>query len=257
MGAVLFNHDPNQIIGPVKSAKINTDSKRGEAIIGFDEDDLGRSSMSKIQSGSLRGVSFGYNIQEFKKIRDGETIDGFKGPGILGTRWKVYELTLTPIPADETVGVGRMLDLTGDIIESRTLKNETNKRQKDMEKDDVKKMIEEMNQGLEERISKSVMTMLTEQQKPKIRVDVETMQDLLGRAGTVSVECKGIVADMISDGKTENEILRFIYDTNYQKPDGNNQHQNDQDPGQKNKVESVSDEDFSRMICDPTEFSIN
>jgi hypothetical protein len=60
-----------------------------------------------VNNGILRGVSFGYEVLEEEYIEAGESKDGFVGPAVLVTRWRALEISLTPVPADFTVGVGR------------------------------------------------------------------------------------------------------------------------------------------------------
>lgn len=255
VGSVFFNHDPNRIIGPVRSAGIDPESKKGLARIAFDDDEIGNMAMAKVKSGSLRGVSFGYRVEEFRKLRENEEWEGFRGPGIVATKWRAYEISLTPIPADDSVGVGRALDLSGGLIELRRMDENNKPEEKTMEKDEVRKLVEEMNKGLEERITAGVVAAIREGQKPKCRVDAEQMQDLLGRAGTVGVECKAKVADMIADGKNETDILRLITEANKQPADAANQSQRQEN--EKPKIDAISDEDFSRMVCNPVEGRIS
>ena len=110
MGAMLVNHDPNQIAGPIREAFLDTDAKngrRGRARVRFDDDAEAEKSLKKVRSGSLSGVSVGYIIHNFRELQEGEEWEGWKGPVFLATKWEPVEISLTPIPADSTVGVGR------------------------------------------------------------------------------------------------------------------------------------------------------
>ena len=107
-GSVLFNHNPNQIVGPIISHSIKDFS--GFAEIGFDDDEIGNMALNKVRSGSLRGVSVGYVIDEAIRIYEKEKYPvragiEIKGPALIATRWTPYEITLTPIPADKGSGV--------------------------------------------------------------------------------------------------------------------------------------------------------
>lgn len=110
IGSVLYHHNPEKIIGPVK--KVWIDNRVTRAVIGFDKDEEGERALLKAKSGSLRGVSCGYKVEAGKRIFPGDTYNiraGFdiKGPAIIGTKWTPYEITLTPIPVDDSVGFGR------------------------------------------------------------------------------------------------------------------------------------------------------
>lgn len=112
---MLLNHDPNQILGPVVEKSIDKDDRMGRAKARFDEDDLAQRSLSKVKSGSLRGVSVSYAATKAQRIEEDEEWQSpegrtFKGPLVVATRWQPVELSLTPIPADSTVGVGRTVE---------------------------------------------------------------------------------------------------------------------------------------------------
>ena len=106
--SVLLNHDPDQIVGGVASVEIG-DDRRGYAVLRFDEDEEGERALRKVRSGSLSGVSVAYEIADARQIEANRTDDesGIEGPGLVATRWTPYEISLTPIAADPTVGVGR------------------------------------------------------------------------------------------------------------------------------------------------------
>jgi len=111
MGSLLFNHWPSKILGPVDDARLQ--DARGVAEATLDEDELGNWALRKVKSRSLRGVSVGYDVKEFRQVQDKETqdFDGgrlvVEGPGFVATRWAPIETSLTAIPADASVGVGR------------------------------------------------------------------------------------------------------------------------------------------------------
>lgn len=114
IGALIYGHDAGiigNVLGKVQSAWI--ENRRGKATVLLDDDEAGNDALAKIKSGSLTGVSVGYRIKEKIEMRQGEEWHDpngggyFKGPGVVATLWEPYELSLTPIPADVSVGVGR------------------------------------------------------------------------------------------------------------------------------------------------------
>jgi len=268
-GAALLNHNPNNIVGPLKSISIK--DRRGEAKIIFDEDEDGEKALGKVKSGSLKGVSVGYTIQKFREVLNDETFeeDGvkIKGPAFIAVRWSPHEISLTPVPLDHNVGVGRALtrSLEGiDIIKSQT-------KEKDMDETKVKAMIDgairELNFAKPEDIPKAediataVRSLITEDAKPKMLVDTETLQDLLGRAGAVSLECKSKIADMATQGKTEPEMLRTITDEATLDSDAGDTGDKGTTLEGKKKIttraqvtsfEGVDDKDFFGSVCQPS-----
>ena len=98
-GAVLFNHDMNKPIGVVESAYINPEDKRGYAKIRFSRNKFASEILQDVQDGILRGISFGYQINDMEEAED----------GMRATNWSVHELSVVTVPADPTIGFGRSL----------------------------------------------------------------------------------------------------------------------------------------------------
>lgn len=112
LGSVLLNHDPNQIIGRPENVRLDEKDRVARASIVFDDDPESDRVFKKVQSGSLRGVSVGFRVEKWQILDAGETWKSpggraIEGPADVATKWKVAEFSLTPIPADSTVGVGR------------------------------------------------------------------------------------------------------------------------------------------------------
>lgn len=106
---VLFNHKRDEVIG--KPTRLWVENGKAYAEIQFDEDEESQRIMNKVESGSLRGVSVGYRVAEWRIIKRGETsADGIQGPAWIAERWEVFEISIVSIPADTAVGVGRSLE---------------------------------------------------------------------------------------------------------------------------------------------------
>jgi HK97 family phage major capsid protein/HK97 family phage prohead protease len=97
---VLFNHDPNKVIGVVERAWIDDKSKRGYVNVRFSRNAFAQEVLADVRDGVLRNVSFGYAINDMEQ----------RGEDFVATRWSPYEVSVVSIPADPTVGVGRALD---------------------------------------------------------------------------------------------------------------------------------------------------
>lgn len=107
IGCVLFNHNPDKVVGKIISAKV--EDGRGIAEIEFDDDEASEVIYKKVSSGTLKGVSVGYMVDEWEDVNEGKKSDDgrFEGPCSIATRWMPYEVSIVSIPADPTVGVGR------------------------------------------------------------------------------------------------------------------------------------------------------
>ena len=98
---LLFNHDPNRVIGVVERGWIDDKKKRGYVSVRFSRNAFAQEVLADVKDGVLRNVSFGYQIREMDQRGEGEFV---------ATSWGVHEVSVVSIPADPTVGVGRALD---------------------------------------------------------------------------------------------------------------------------------------------------
>jgi len=101
---LLFNHDPDAVLGVVESARIDSDGF-GRAVVRFGKSEDAEEAWQDVQDGILTKVSVGYRITEVKLLQESEN-----GPDVYEVRnWQPYEISLVTIPADPTVGIGRNL----------------------------------------------------------------------------------------------------------------------------------------------------
>ena len=99
---LLFNHDPDKVIGVVERAWIDGQKKRGYAAVKFSRNAFAQEVLADVKDGVLRNVSFGYAINDMEQRGSGDFV---------ATSWAPYEISVVSIPADPTVGVGRALDV--------------------------------------------------------------------------------------------------------------------------------------------------
>lgn len=107
IGVLLFNHDYDKVIGKIEKAWV--ENNRGKAKVVFDTDEDSEKIYQKVKSGTLKGVSVGYRVNNWEEVEQGAvSTDGrFQGPCSIATRWMPYEISIVSVPADATVGVGR------------------------------------------------------------------------------------------------------------------------------------------------------
>jgi len=99
---LLFNHDPDRVLGVVERAWIDGEKKRGYAKVRFSRNKFAQEVLDDVRDGILRGVSFGYSIDKMEEREN----------DFVATQWSPYEVSVVSIPADPTVGVGRSLEDT-------------------------------------------------------------------------------------------------------------------------------------------------
>lgn len=105
---LLWNHDPDKHLGTIIDARIQGGKLRVIAKIGENSDAEER--WKDIKSGVLKKASVGYHITGMKKEGKGKD-----DAPIYRCEWQPHEATLTPLPADSTVGIGRAEELCGEV----------------------------------------------------------------------------------------------------------------------------------------------
>ncbi len=97
---LLFNHDPDRVIGVVERAYIDEEKRRGYTQVRFSRNEFAQEILSDVKDGILRNVSFGYSIDKMEERQGGDFV---------ATSWRPYEVSVVSIPADPGVGIGRSL----------------------------------------------------------------------------------------------------------------------------------------------------
>ncbi|MFH1496932.1 MAG: HK97 family phage prohead protease [Verrucomicrobiota bacterium] len=109
VGAVLKNHNPSQIVGMPTRVWLG-DDRRGHALMKFGSTPAAKEAeIETVTDKSLRGVSVGYKVNQWMYFEKSGQHDGrtYAAGTWLATNWQPLEISLTPVPADWTVGVGR------------------------------------------------------------------------------------------------------------------------------------------------------
>lgn len=102
---LLFNHRVDEIAGSAEGLHLVDGKLR--ARLRFATTDRGEELWNLVRDGHLTGVSIGYAIEKMEQT--GEQ-DGT--PIYTATKWRLYEATVTPIPADfKGAGIGRQLTI--------------------------------------------------------------------------------------------------------------------------------------------------
>jgi HK97 family phage major capsid protein/HK97 family phage prohead protease len=96
---LLFNHDPDRVVGVVERAWVDGEKKRGYVKVRFSRNKFAQEVLDDVRDNILRGISFGYSIDKMEE----------RGDDFVATRWSPYEVSVVSIPADPTIGIGRSL----------------------------------------------------------------------------------------------------------------------------------------------------
>ena len=109
VGSILKNHNADQIVGKPIRVWIDESQRKGRLEMEFGSTDMALQAKQEVDDGTLRGVSVGFLVREWIWLSDEDTVwkDRFTGPAWIAAKWEALEASLTPIPADPTVGVNR------------------------------------------------------------------------------------------------------------------------------------------------------
>lgn len=110
IGVLLFNHDRDKVMGKVNRAWL--ENGRGMAEVTFDTDEKSEVIYRKVESGTLKGVSVGYQVDSWEEVMPNkQSADGkYTGPCSVARKWAPFEISIVSVPADPTVGVGRSME---------------------------------------------------------------------------------------------------------------------------------------------------
>ena len=97
---LLFNHNPDRVIGVVERAYIDDEKRRGYARVRFSRNEFAQEVLRDVRDGIIRNVSFGYAIDKMEERSGGDFV---------ATSWTPTEVSAVAIPADSSVGFGRSL----------------------------------------------------------------------------------------------------------------------------------------------------
>lgn len=94
-------------VGVVEKAWI--ENGRGYAIVRFGKSARADEILARVRDGEITGVSVGYEITRLVQVGESD------GEPIFRANWRPYEITLCPVPADPTVGIGRTAEGSSEI----------------------------------------------------------------------------------------------------------------------------------------------
>jgi hypothetical protein len=127
--ALLWNHYSSEQIGVIEQAFIG-DDKKGRALVRFGKSKNAEEKFQDVVDEIIRNVSVGYKVD--KMILDRVEPDPDDSDSTIKTYrvtdWTPLEISLAPVPADATVGIGRNIE--SDYYEKFLIKGENEQCQK-------------------------------------------------------------------------------------------------------------------------------
>lgn len=158
-GAVLFNHNHDELIGAVVSARMDSD-RVGRATLKISS--TANDEWEMIKEGVLTHISIGYNINDYR----------IEGNRILVTSYEIYEVSLVSIPADVLAGVGRSMESS---IDPEILNSSNNTINEDQSMEDDKSLAEEVVEQVE--AIEEVVEEIVETIESEVEAVVETIEE--------------------------------------------------------------------------------
>ena len=114
VGSLLFHHGRDASygtlpVGRITEVSLDSAGKKCRATVEFDSDEKSDLIYQKVKNGSIKGVSVGYQIDVLEEVKTGKTSSNgrFAGPCCVAVKWTPYEISIEPVPADNSVGIGR------------------------------------------------------------------------------------------------------------------------------------------------------
>lgn len=203
LGCLLYNHDRDAVIGHIESTEII--DGRAYAVVKFDTDEQSELIYQKVKSGTLQGVSVGYNVSNWEDIEDGaksQYIDGITGPAYVATRWEPLEISIVAVPADATVGVGRAVE---EMDSAAFLVSERQQEEKQMDEKKTNANVQEEVRTAE--VTPPIQTVDTE------AIRTKAQEDERNRAAQVMELCRQFdvdSAEFIRSGASIDEVRAGI-----------------------------------------------
>ncbi|WP_312282576.1 HK97 family phage prohead protease [Pseudescherichia sp.] len=153
-GAVLYNHNRDDLIGAVIDARLDPD-RVGRATLRISN--TANDEWEMIQEGVLTHISVGYNIDDYR-------IDG---NNIVVTKFTPLEISLVSIPADTNCQVGRSIDANENLNELNLLNSNSETIQEG-------ELMEETKQDIDEPVSETEVIQEEVQETEVLKEEVAT-----------------------------------------------------------------------------------
>jgi len=240
LNTLLFAHNRERIVGPLSNVRV--EGGKGYATAGFDETDEGNLALARVNSGSLRTTSVGYQVHKYRKLMPDEeyecasrTVKGGpeNNPTYIAEKWSPVEVSLEPTPADPSVGVGRCATRSLDGIEIEEVRTEPE--------------AENLNGGNKEMDEKELQRKIDEALGAKSETDKAVLKRTFDRAAAAGQEA--LAFRMMVEGKTSDEITDAIIAAQA-KERGKPADAGEGEP-EKRTLDKIDDETLIRGITDP------
>jgi HK97 family phage major capsid protein/HK97 family phage prohead protease len=143
---LLFNHDPDVVIGVVEKAWI--EEGKAKAKVRFGNSSKAKEVWEDVRDGIMKNVSVGYQIKDMQLVEKREDNEVYEV-----TKWLPLEISIVSIPADNTVGVGRNLNYKEENMPESIKQTETKQETKSEVKVNVKEVEKKAREAERSRVA--------------------------------------------------------------------------------------------------------
>lgn len=206
---LLLNHDHNQQVGVVESVEIGSD-RIGRAKVRFGKGELAEEIFNDVVDAIRQKVSVGYQIHKMvldSKNGDEETYRV--------TDWTPFEISIVSIPADNSVGVGRMVD----ILDEKSEGDATEDEGADAENDTKNQTTETQEEEIKEMDPKEQEALIAKAQADTRAAELTRCKELTDLGNTFAnfggVE---LSRQYMAEGKTAAELTTALLERAGKKP---------------------------------------
>ncbi|MCP3940514.1 MAG: phage major capsid protein [Desulfobacteraceae bacterium] len=127
-GAVLVNHNNDDLVGVIEKAWIDSKDKKGRALVRFSKSIRAQEIFEDVKDRIRPNVSVYYIIHNIKLLEErSDSEDRY-----LVTDWEPAEISIVSVPADITVGVGRNATEVPPVEKSKNNMKLLNKRESEI-----------------------------------------------------------------------------------------------------------------------------
>jgi len=145
---LLVNHDPDDHVGVIEEAWIDSQSRRAVARVRIGRSERASEILNDIRDGIRNTVSFGY-IPKGSPKRESQ-LDGV--PVFRFNEWMAFEISLASIPADPTVAVARNLDINTQELKEIEIMSDNKNVQNETPDVDTTKITQEARSAEKSRV---------------------------------------------------------------------------------------------------------
>jgi len=194
----LKNHQSRDQIGSVTGIRLDSIARRLRGMLGFSSIRLAKDQKTLVDEGHLKTISVGYRILGLTLIETDE-----EGVPTYRASWAPLEVSLVPVPADPSVGIGRAAGI--EAIRSVAADDLAEFTVADHRADDDP-AVSEREEGMD-----------GEERKVKVETPAAPERDHRAEAVEISEVCEAHgrgdrVAQYLREGKTPDEVRRMILD---------------------------------------------